>query len=112
MIGLTQAKSQLSAMVDDAVAGEEIIISRNGKPIAKLVGLKAARRPDRRERRFGFWEQYGCTLPETFNDPDPEIEALFNDGPDIPGGLIRAAKSSFSSALTDRPPCHPSARLL
>jgi prevent-host-death family protein len=31
------AKSQLSALVDKALAGEEIIIGKAGKPLVKLV---------------------------------------------------------------------------
>ncbi len=38
-INLYQAKTQLSALVDRAAAGEEIIIAKNGKPMAKLVPI-------------------------------------------------------------------------
>lgn len=31
----------------------------------------------RRAPEFGFWEAAGFKLPESFNDPDPEIDALF-----------------------------------
>jgi prevent-host-death family protein len=34
---LYEAKTQLSQLVDRAAAGEEIIIGKNGKPLAKLV---------------------------------------------------------------------------
>jgi prevent-host-death family protein len=75
-VNLYEAKTSLSALVDEAAAGEEIIIAKNGKPMVKLVSLKAAGKP-RRKREFGFWEHYGWKLPENFNDPDPEIEAMF-----------------------------------
>jgi len=83
-VSLYEAKTRLSALTEEAAAGEEIIISKNGKPCAKLVALDAAPTPAKRKREFGFWEHYGWKLPENFNDPDPEIEALFYDGPVFP----------------------------
>lgn len=81
-VNLYVAKTDLSALVDQAAAGEEIIIAKNGKPKAKLVSLDAA--PAKRKPEFGFWDHYGWKLPDNFDDPDPEIEALFYDGPVFP----------------------------
>ncbi len=75
-VNLYEAKTDLSALVEAAAAGEEIIVAKNGKAKAKLVKLTAADKP-RREMKFGFWDHYGWSPPETFDDPDPEIEALF-----------------------------------
>lgn len=38
-VNIHAAKTQLSRFVDEAAAGEEIIIARAGKPIARLVPL-------------------------------------------------------------------------
>jgi len=38
-INIHAAKTQLSRLVDEAAAGEEIIIARAGKPVARLVSL-------------------------------------------------------------------------
>ncbi len=38
-INIHAARTQLSRLVDEATAGEEIIIARAGKPVAKLVAL-------------------------------------------------------------------------
>lgn len=38
-INIYQAKTQLSKLVDEAAQGEEIIIAKAGKPVAKLVPL-------------------------------------------------------------------------
>jgi prevent-host-death family protein len=38
-----EAKSQLSRLVDLAQAGEEIIIQRSGRPVARLVALERRR---------------------------------------------------------------------
>ena len=39
-LNLYDAKTQLSSLVEMAAAGEEIIIAKNGKPMAKLVAFK------------------------------------------------------------------------
>ena len=83
-VNLYEAKTDLSALVEQAAAGEEIIIAKNGKPKAKLVALDAQAAVHSRKREFGFWEHYGWKLPDNFDDPDPEIEALFYDGPIFP----------------------------
>jgi prevent-host-death family protein len=40
IISLYDAKTRLSGLVDQAAAGEEIIISKNGVPYAKLVPIR------------------------------------------------------------------------
>ena len=74
-VNLYEAKTNLSALVEQAAAGEEIIIAKNGKPKAKLVAVTASDQP--RKPQFGFWDHYGWSPPDNFDDPDPEIEALF-----------------------------------
>ncbi len=44
-INIHAAKTHLSRLVERAAAGEEIIIARNGKPIARLVARGEAGRP-------------------------------------------------------------------
>ncbi|HZC17999.1 MAG TPA: type II toxin-antitoxin system Phd/YefM family antitoxin [Caulobacteraceae bacterium] len=83
-VSLYDAKTHLSALTDEAAAGEEIVISKNGKPKARLVALDAQVGAPARKREFGFWSHYGWKLPDNFDDPDPEIEALFYDGPIFP----------------------------
>ena len=45
--GVHQAKTQLSRLLERVAAGEEVVIVRHGKPIAKLVpfGEREPRRP-------------------------------------------------------------------
>jgi prevent-host-death family protein len=49
---LYDAKTNLSQLVDRASAGEEIIIAKNGVPLARLVPLRERATP----RRPGGWE--------------------------------------------------------
>jgi prevent-host-death family protein len=49
-LNLYEAKTQLSSLVDQAAAGAEIIIAKNGKPMAKLVPIRE--RPLRKPGRL------------------------------------------------------------
>jgi prevent-host-death family protein len=41
MVNIYDAKTHLSQLVDRATAGEEVVISRNGRPVARLVRYEA-----------------------------------------------------------------------
>jgi prevent-host-death family protein len=77
-INIYDAKTQLSALVERAAMGEEIVIAKAGKPVARLVPL--ARRPA--PLRFGAWEGQGW-VAEDFDAPDPDLIAAF-EGPEPP----------------------------
>jgi prevent-host-death family protein len=40
-VGMHEAKTQLSRLVERAEAGEDIVIARRGKPVARLVPVVA-----------------------------------------------------------------------
>ena len=42
---ISEAKAQLSALIEKVVAGEEIIIGKAGKPVAKLVRYEHVEEP-------------------------------------------------------------------
>ncbi|MGQ0479934.1 MAG: type II toxin-antitoxin system Phd/YefM family antitoxin [Pseudonocardia sp.] len=48
-IGVHEAKTNFSRLLDRALAGEEIIITRSGEPLVRLVPAQRRRRPN-----FGF----------------------------------------------------------
>jgi prevent-host-death family protein len=45
MVNIHEAKTHLSKLLERAAAGEEIIIARAGKPVAKLVPYEEERKP-------------------------------------------------------------------
>jgi len=55
-VNLYEAKTHLSRLVEDAAGGEEIVIAKNGKPIAKLSA--AAEKPAPTKRELGQWAKY------------------------------------------------------
>ncbi len=42
-VGLFEAKNKLSELVDRAERGEEVVITRRGKPVARIVPMQAKR---------------------------------------------------------------------
>jgi antitoxin (DNA-binding transcriptional repressor) of toxin-antitoxin stability system len=42
-VDIYEAKTRLSELVDRAVAGEDVVVSRNGKPVARIAKLAAPR---------------------------------------------------------------------
>lgn len=68
---LYEAKSALSQLVERAAAGEEIIIAKNGAPMAKLVAIaRPKRQPGGWEGRIRIADDFDAPLP-------PEIQAAF-----------------------------------
>jgi prevent-host-death family protein len=53
-MSIAEAKSQFSAVVERATAGEEITITKHGKPVAKVVPVRTER--DRQKARQAFEE--------------------------------------------------------
>ena len=51
IVNMHEAKSSLSRLVEEAEAGEEIVLARAGKPVVRLVPIVATRR-----RRLGRWK--------------------------------------------------------
>lgn len=45
LVNMHQAKSTLSRLVERALAGEEIVIARNGKPLVRLTPVPEKRQP-------------------------------------------------------------------
>jgi len=79
-INIAEAKAKLSELLDRALAGEEIVIARAGKPLAQLVPVKGAK-----TRKKGAWRGWGADVPtEVFLAPmDPKdldaAEGKFSD---------------------------------
>lgn len=71
MVNVHEAKTQLSRLLERVEAGEEIIIARAGKPVARLVAVAQ----DKRRRIPGRLEGVVPPIPdEAFFDPLPQDE--------------------------------------
>jgi prevent-host-death family protein len=71
-VNIYEAKTRLSQLVQEVAGGEEIVIARAGKPVAKLVPY----RPPVAARRPGEWRGRVRIDPD-FDVLSPELEAAF-----------------------------------
>ncbi len=77
-INIAEAKAKLSELLDRALAGEEIVIARAGKPLARLVPVMPPKR-----RKPGAWRGWKASPEVLLAQMDPEdldaAEGKFSD---------------------------------
>ena len=66
-VNIHEAKTHLSRLLLRVVAGEEVIIAKAGKPLARLVPFE-----DQPPRRVGGRDSGLLNVPEDFDTPLPE----------------------------------------
>lgn len=84
-INIHAAKTHLSSLLEEVRRGEEIVIAKAGKPIAKIVPFEMPSG----KRKLGVLRGQVWEAPDAW-DPDPELERLFYEG-----------DPNFRSALDD-----------
>ena len=76
-VNIHEAKTQFSRFVDQAEAGEEIVIARAGKPVARLVALSTL---INKPRKLGLGKKV-FTFPEQFDSLNTsEMVEMFEQG--------------------------------
>jgi len=75
VINVHDAKSNLSRLLDRAAAGEEIIIGRAGKPVARLVALEPRRRVEFGRLKGQIW------ISDDFDAIDQDLIDSFEGNP-------------------------------
>lgn len=78
-VNVYEAKTHLSKLLERVEAGEEIVIARNGRPVARLVPAQRERPP----RVPGGWEGK-VWIADDFDEPDEELIDLMYNGPIFP----------------------------
>lgn len=68
VMNIHQAKTQLSRLLVQVRAGDEVVIARNGKPVVRLVSFRS-----RGKRGFGALRG-SIDVDESFFDPLPVAE--------------------------------------
>ena len=71
IVSVSEARAQLSSLLDRVYRGETVTIARNNVPIADLV-----KHQPRSRRRLGLLRSQ-ITVPDDFSDEDPAINELF-----------------------------------
>ncbi len=65
-VGVHEAKTHLSRLIEDVAAGEEVVITRRGEAVACLVPA-----PGREPLRFGV-DEGRFVVPDNFDAPLPD----------------------------------------
>ena len=68
-VSVYEAKSKLSQMINKALEGEEVVITRNGEDTVKLVRVNG----NSKSGWIGMWEGQ-IDVPDTFFEPLAEFE--------------------------------------
>jgi prevent-host-death family protein len=75
-MNIAEAKAKLSELVARAEAGEDVTISRNGKPTVRLSPIGPVKR---KQPVLGAWDHLNIRVPDAvFFEPDLELEALMD----------------------------------
>jgi prevent-host-death family protein len=69
--GVHEAKAHFSKLLERALAGEDVVITRSGEPLVKLVPVQRERKPN-----FGF-AAGTFTIPEDFDEWPEEFLDYF-----------------------------------
>lgn len=89
-VNMHEAKTHLSRLVERVEGGEEIVISRAGKPAAKLVPIAQAK-PGK--RKLGGWEgKIKMPSDEEWERIGKEVERDFEESEIFPGENKRHGK--------------------
>jgi prevent-host-death family protein len=79
-VNVYEAKTQLSKLLEQVENGDEIVIARNGRPVARLVPAQRDRAP---RRKPGGWKGRVWMAPD-FDEPDEELIDIASNGPIFP----------------------------
>lgn len=74
VVNTHEAKSRLSELIREAEAGREVIVARNGQPVAKIIPWP----PTRPFRTRGAWAGRVSRTGDEVG-PDAEVAALFDE---------------------------------
>ena len=67
IVNIHAAKTNLSRLLEAVAAGQEVVIAKAGKPVAKLVPITSASPPRQLGTLAGTF-----TVPDDFDDPLPD----------------------------------------
>ena len=70
-VNIHEAKTHLSKLLEEVSNGQEIVIAKSGKPMAKLTGIKPAkpiRKPGFLKGKIKIADDFDAPLPDDFLD--------------------------------------------
>jgi prevent-host-death family protein len=80
-VGMFEAKTNLSSLVEEVEKGGEIVITRHGKPVAKLTRVEARLSPEQvARRRKAIAELREIAARLKINASQEEIKSWIEEG--------------------------------
>jgi prevent-host-death family protein len=80
-VGIFEAKTNLSRLIEQVEKGQEVTITRHGKPVVKLVRARAELTPEQiAERRDAVQQLQEIASKLKVNATQEEIKAWINEG--------------------------------
>ncbi len=73
-VGIFEAKTHFSALVTEVECGETIVVTKKGKPVARIVPIA-----ERKRRDFGTGDERIVIAPD-FDELPPELLEAFYRG--------------------------------
>ncbi|HEX5583250.1 type II toxin-antitoxin system Phd/YefM family antitoxin [Gaiella sp.] len=77
VVNMHEAKTHLSRLVERARQGEDVVIAKAGRPVARLVPLTEADAP----RKLGGWKGR-VWMADDFDELPPDVLAAFEGDSD------------------------------
>jgi prevent-host-death family protein len=96
IVNIHAAKTQLSRLIADVLAGEDVVISKAGTPLVRLVPVATSGAP----RRLGALAGAVVESDDCWAT-DPEVETLFYGGELDPLPVRRVAEPSTMSRFDE-----------
>jgi prevent-host-death family protein len=78
-VNIHEAKTHLSRLIDEVKAGEEVIITRNGKPVARLMPVQKVHS----HRTPGGWKGQ-VWIADDFDETSEDLIDAFYNSPIFP----------------------------
>ena len=74
MVNVHEAQTHLLHLIEQVESGEDVVIARNGKPVARLNSVRQLGKP-----QFGSWKGL-ISIDDSFFDPLPQEELTAWEG--------------------------------
>jgi len=78
-VNIHEAKTHLSRLIEEVETGKEVIIARNGKPVARLMPYQKPSRP----RTPGGWNEQ-VWIADDFDETSEDLTDAFFNSPLFP----------------------------
>lgn len=75
IVNIHEAKTNLSKLIAQVLEGEDIVIAKAGKPVAKIIHYEEKLEP----RKMGLLKGQ-IWMSDDFDEEDEELNKLFYDG--------------------------------